>query len=153
MSTKDWILLLVPIFCNGIIVFLLQRAFERRQLIQNAKYKYVETMQKKVDDALEAFGNVVQSNGNDMIQIGHANTFVNNYCSVFYYYQQNHTVFRKLDKDMEELLKLHEQLQKEQHRVDEPNDEVIARKNMEALFRKIYELLQSMQNKCIQRKI
>ncbi len=153
MSTKDWILLLVPIFCNGIIVFLLQRAFERRQLIQNAKYKYVEIMQKKVDAALEAFENVVQSNGSDMLQIEYVNTFVNNYCSVFSYYQQNHTVFKKLDKDMGELFKLHEQLQKEQRRVNEPNDGVIARNNMEALFRKIYELLQSVQNKCIQRKL
>ena len=110
-------------------------------------------MQKKVDDALEVFGNVVQSAGSDMTQIVYTNSFIDKYCSIFYYYQQNQPVFKSLDKDMEKLFKLHEQLQNEQHRVNDSNDGVIARKNMETLFRKINELLQSVQNKCIQRKI
>lgn len=41
MSTKDWILLLVPILFNGVVVFLLQKIFERKQLSLTEKYKYV----------------------------------------------------------------------------------------------------------------
>ncbi len=32
MGTKDWILLLVPIFCNGVIIFILQKIFEKKRL-------------------------------------------------------------------------------------------------------------------------
>ena len=30
MSTKDWIVLLVPIICNGIIVFAFQKIFNKK---------------------------------------------------------------------------------------------------------------------------
>lgn len=45
MNTKDWILLIVPILCNGVVVFLLQKVFEKKQLTLGEKYKYVSVMQ------------------------------------------------------------------------------------------------------------
>lgn len=37
MNTKDWILLLIPILCNGVVVFVLQRIFEKRRLVLDRK--------------------------------------------------------------------------------------------------------------------
>lgn len=37
METKDWILLLIPILCNGVIIFSFQAAMSRRQKITDAQ--------------------------------------------------------------------------------------------------------------------
>lgn len=153
MSTKDWILLLVPILCNGLIVFLLQKTFERRQLVLTEKYKYVSVMQQKVDNALALFIKVTQTTGDDSVQISWLNQFISNYCEVYYYYQQNQTLFKTLKNHMDELSKTHEQIQSEQLRMENNRHSLEARHHMESLFRRIYELLQSIQSDCIQRKI
>lgn len=44
MELKDWILLLVPIFCNGIIIFILQKVFEKRQITRTIKFKYASLL-------------------------------------------------------------------------------------------------------------
>ncbi len=153
MSSKDWILLLVPILCNGVVVFLLQRAFEKKQLALTEKYKYVSIMQQKVDDSLALFTKVLQTSGEDLIQINWLNKFIASYCDVFYYYQQNKQLFKSLDNRMNKLIKTHEHIISIQSKGDNveniPSTEII----MESLFRETYELLQAIQNDCMQRKI
>lgn len=41
MNVKEWILLMVPIICNGLVEFVLQKIFEKRQWILSEKYKYL----------------------------------------------------------------------------------------------------------------
>lgn len=153
MSTKDWILLLVPILCNGIVVFLLQKAFEKRQLALTEKYKYVSIMQQKVDNSLSLFMKVLQTSDDDLVQINWLNQFIASYCDVFYYYQQNKLIFKSLDNHMNKLIKKHEQIKSIQSKGDNdkniPNTGIL----MESLFREIYELLQEIQNDCLQRKV
>lgn len=146
MEAKDWILLFVPILCNGIIVFAFQKAFEKRQMTLIEKYKYVSTLQQKVDDALAMFTKVLQSTGNDLEQIACVNNFIACYCDVFYYFQQNKTLLKSFEHDISKIVMIHEQLQ------SIPQDENYA-SNIEPLFRQIFELLQSIQNDCISRKI
>lgn len=55
MEAKDWILLFVPIICDGIIFFFIQKAFEKRQISVMEKYKYIAILQQKVDNALGFF--------------------------------------------------------------------------------------------------
>ena len=153
MSTKDWILLLVPILCNGVVVFLLQKTFERRQLALTEKYKYVLVMQQKVDNALALFIKTIQTSGNDSVQTSWLNQFISSYCEVYYYYQQNQTLFKSLKNHMDELIKTHEQIQSDQLRIKNNRHDLKACTHMESLFCKIYELLQSIQSDCIQRKI
>lgn len=96
MNTKDWILLLVPILCNGVAVYVLQKMFERKQLISAEKYRYVTVLQQKTDNALALFVQVLQASGNDSEQIIYLNLFTKSYCDVFNFYQQNQTVFKPL---------------------------------------------------------
>lgn len=153
MNTKDWILLLVPILCNGIVVFLLQKAFEKRQLALTEKYKYVSIMQQKVDNSLSLFMKVLQTSDDDLVQINWLNQFIDSYGDVFYYYQQNKLIFKSLDNHMNKLIKKHEQIKSIQSKDDNdkniPNTGIL----MESLFREIYELLQEIQNDCLQRKV
>lgn len=153
MSTKDWILLLVPVLLNGVVVFLLQRIFERKQLALNKKYEYVSVMQQKVDNALASFIKVIQTTGNDSVQISWLNQFISDYSEVHYYYQQNQVLFKHLKNHMDELIKAHEQLQKDQLKIGNTEHNLETKIHMESLYRRIYELLQSIQNDCIQLKI
>lgn len=56
MDKKDWILLLVPIFCNGIIIFTLEQLFEKRRLIKETKYNYIHELEQKLINTLGAWG-------------------------------------------------------------------------------------------------
>jgi hypothetical protein len=152
MSTKDWLLLIVPIVCNGVVLFVLQRLFEKRQLAIIEKYKYVSIMQQKVDNALSLFTKVLQNTGNDSEQIYSINQFVNSYCDVFYYYQQNMNLLKPLEKYMNELVKAHEQLEQIMKNNDGISNPEISFEIEESL-RKIFGLLQSIQSDCILRKV
>lgn len=153
MSTKDWILLIVPILCNGVVVFILQKTFERKQLAMSEKYKYVSVIQQKVDNALALFMKVLQTTGDDLVQVSWLNKFINGYCDVFYYYQQNKELLKSLQNYMDELISEHEQIKKDQLILDNTESGFEAKVHMEDRFLKIYELLQSIQNDCIQHKV
>lgn len=152
MTTKDWILLLVPILCNGVIVFIIQKIFEKRQLILNVKYRYLEILQQKVDNALSLFVKSLQAE-NDLTKIDFFNQFAHSYCDVYYYYQQNMKLFEHFKNFMDELMNAHNLLKKcQEGLIDNENDTEL---NMQAntLIYKIYDLLQSIQKECIQHKI
>ncbi|MCM1172847.1 MAG: hypothetical protein NC393_12085 [Clostridium sp.] len=153
MEKKDWILLLVPILCNGVIMFLLQKAFEKRQLVLNEKYKYVSLMLQKVDKALDLFVKTLQTTDDDLTQINRLNQFSASYCEVYYYYQQNQTLFKHLENSMTELIKTHEEIQKDLLAIQNNKHTPEVVRHMELLFYKIYDLLQSIQKDCIQRKV
>ena len=53
MTLKDWILLLVPILSNGIIVFALQKIFEKKRLVRDNKRVYITNFKEYVEKALE----------------------------------------------------------------------------------------------------
>lgn len=150
MTIKDWIFLIIPILFNGIIIFLLQKRFEKKQFLLAEKSKYISTMQQKVDIALESFIKVVQMTGNDSLQISLLNKFIESYTNIFYYYQQNITLFKYLEKQMDELVETHERIIKTQ---DDLNNKNNLETQLEPLFVKIYDLLQSIQNECINNKV
>ena len=60
METKDWILLLVPIFCNGVIIFILQKIFEKRQITRTIKLEYASFLRQKIDLCLELHAKATQ---------------------------------------------------------------------------------------------
>jgi len=152
MSTKDWILLITPILGNGIIVFLLQKQFEKRQLAMNEKYTYVSAMRNKIDKALETFVKMLQSAGNETLQIMLVNQYVQDYSDVFYYYQQNEGLMKPLKKYMDKMLEIHKDVQQKTSKSDEKQGDKNLR-DIESDFREIYELLQKMQSDCINYKI
>ncbi len=151
MNTKDWILLIVPILCNGVIIFILQKIFERKQLSISEKYRYVSVMLRKVDDALALFIKVVQTTGHD--QISWLYKFINSYSNVFYYYQQNQELLKSLKSYMDELANEDEKIKNNKDKLENTKIDFETKVCMESSFRKIYELLQSIQNDCINYKV
>lgn len=150
MSNKDWILLFVPILCNGIIVLVLQKIFEKRRLVLDGKYKYVSVLQHKVDNALELFVNVIQTVDDDAKQIDWLNQFTISYCDIYKYYQQNQILLKSLGIYMDEIMKIHTNVTRI---TDYADYNMETRLNMGKSFRRIYELLQDIQNDCINYKI
>ena len=61
MSTKDWIVLLVPIICNGIIVFAFQK-------ILSKKIERYNKRQDILDDILKQFWNKLQELNDTFVQ-------------------------------------------------------------------------------------
>ena len=61
MSTKDWIVLLVPIICNGIIVFAFQK-------ILSKKIERYNKRQDIRDDILKQFWNKLQELNDTFVQ-------------------------------------------------------------------------------------
>ncbi len=153
MSAKDWIILLVPILCNGVIIFILQKIFERKQLITSEKYEYVFIMLKKVDEALSLFIKATQSTGDDIVQNNYLNKFINSYCDIFYYYQQNQKLFKVLKDYMVEIVSEHEKLKKELDTLGNNEISPETKTRVGTGYYRIYELLQSIQNDCINYKV
>lgn len=149
MNTKDWILLIVPILFNGVIIFILQKIFERKQLAISEKYRYVSVMLRKVDDALALFMKMIQTTDDELVSW--LKKFINSYSNVFYYYQQNKELFKSLESYMDELANEHEKIIK--IKVETEKFDFETKASMDSIFRKIYELLQSIQNDCINHKV
>ncbi len=109
MQYKDWILLLVPILCNGIVIFILQKIFEKRQIVRTIKSEYMSNLRKKIDVSLELHANATRlANNTDSNQTEINDTiskYVESCLDVYYYYIQNKPLLKKLDNKMEELAK------------------------------------------------
>lgn len=107
METKDWILLLLPIFCNGIIIFILQKIFERRQFIKNIKYEYASILRQKIDLSLELHAKATRLNNE--VNVNQSDNqiiipqYVNSVLDVYYYYIQNKVIFKKFNNNMENI--------------------------------------------------
>ena len=99
MGTKDWILLLVPIFCNGVIIFILQKIFEKKQITRTIKFEYASLLRQKIDLSLELHAKATRlanegNNENDNIINETIRQYVNSVLDVYYYYVQNKIVFK-----------------------------------------------------------
>ena len=111
MELKDWILLLVPIFCNGIIIFILQKIFEKRQITRTIKFEYASLLRQKIDLALELHAKAIRlsnedNEDNDTIVKETIQQYVNSTLDVYYYYIQNKIVFESFESNMEHIAAL-----------------------------------------------
>lgn len=115
MEAKDWIQLLVPIFCNGVILFILQKIFERnfekRQISRTIKLEYTSQLRQKVDYSLELHAKAVRfanegSNANQNILMATLQEYVDASLDVYYYYIQNKEFFGSFEKHMDRIAEL-----------------------------------------------
>lgn len=111
MELKDWILLLVPIFCNGIIIFILQKIFEKRQITRTIKFEYASLLRQKIDLSLELHAKATRlsnedNEDNDTIVNETIQQYVNSTLDVYYYYIQNMIVFESFESHMEHIAAL-----------------------------------------------
>lgn len=148
MNTKDWILLLVPIFCNGLIIFILQRVFEKRQLTKSIKYEYASKLRNNIDMTLELHAKTTRllNEGNEKNNktINYTvQQYVNSALDVYYFYIQNKVVFKSFDTNMEHLSNLILRLTKIS------NQEVVNLEEFSEVFNKIRDELMILKRKCI----
>lgn len=111
MEAKDWILLIVPIFCNGVIIFILQKIFEKKQITKNIKYEYASLMRRKIDLSLELHAEATRlaNEGNEengTIINETIKKYFDSTLDVYYYYVQNKIVFEHFSDRMEHIASL-----------------------------------------------
>lgn len=148
MELKDWILLLVPIFCNGIIIFILQKIFEKRQITRTIKFEYASLLRQKIDLSLELHAKATRlSNENNEENATMVNEtiqqYVNSALDVYYYYVQNKIVFEYFDSHMEHIAALIMELTKCSHQKE------INLMEFCAIFNKIRDELMVLKKECI----
>lgn len=111
MTSKDWVLLFVPLISNllldGVLLFGLNKFFEKRQRINAIAIEYATILRQKIDVALMDHANATrlanEKNDENDSMIGPALTnFVNHSLDVYYYFVQNKDVLKKLEKTMQE---------------------------------------------------
>lgn len=105
MVTKDWILL-VPIFRNRVIVFILQKIFEKRQITRTIKFEYTSILRQKIDFSLKLQAKTARlanegNNKNETMINENIQQYVNSTLDVYYYYVQKKVVFKSFDSHME----------------------------------------------------
>lgn len=93
---------------------------------------------------------VLQTTGDDLKQIDWMNQFISSYCDVIYYYQQNQVLLKSLKVYMDEIIKKHDNIKNIK---DNAGNSIETRIQIESCFRRIYELLQRIQNDCICYKV
>lgn len=108
MEVKDWILLLVPILGNGIIIFILQKIFEKRQMTKTIKLEYASLLRQKIDLSLELHAKATrlaneENDENGTIINETIEEYVNSILDIYYYYVPNKFVFEAFDKRMEKI--------------------------------------------------
>jgi len=148
MELKDWVLLLVPIISDGIIIFILQKIFEKRQITRTIKFEYASILRQKVDLSLELHAKAIrlcnegnEENGtivNETIQ-----QYVNSTLDVYYYYVQNKIVFEALNSNMEHIATLVMELTKYGHQKE------INLAEVSMIFNKIRDELMVLKKECI----
>ena len=148
MELKDWVLLLVPIFSDGIIIFILQKIFEKRQITRTIKFEYASILRQKVDLSLELHAKAIrlcnegnEENGtivNETIQ-----QYVNSTLDVYYYYVQNKIVFEALNSNMEHIAILVMELTKYSHQKE------INLVEVNKIFNKIRDERMVLKKECI----
>ena len=148
MESKDWILLLVPIFCNGIIIFILQKIFEKRQITRTIKSEYASILRQKIDLslALHAKATRLSNEGNEengTIVNETIQQYVNGTLDVYYYYVQNKIVFEAFDNHMEHIAALVMELTKCSHQKE------INLMEFSIIFNKIRDELMILKKECI----
>lgn len=147
MELKDWILLIVPILFNGIIVFALQKVFEKRQIVRNTKFEYISILRQKIDTALEFHAratrlaneskNIINEMMNDILQ-----QYISSVLDVYYYYIQNKAIFKSLELSMEKIASLINEL----NRISQQANNGI---EASSIFNNIRDELMLLKNICI----
>ncbi len=121
MQTKDWIVLLVPILCDGIIIFILQKISEKKQISKTIKYGYANILRQKVDTALDAYSKLLQltnyGESDEIILKKAIQYYIDKVMDAHYYYEQNEQIFmsfrKNIDKIIITILKINDLLHKE----------------------------------------
>lgn len=112
MTTKDWILLFVPLIANllfdGVLIFILNKIFENKQRIHSIKIEYAASLRQKIDTALMLHAQATrlanEGNPNNDVEIDKClRDFVSACLDTYYYYVQNKSILQKLDSLMEKL--------------------------------------------------
>ena len=150
MTLKDWILLIIPICFNGVVVFVLQRAFEKRQFERTVKYEYILTLRKRIDTSLELHAKATRLSNqgtpdNDTIINKIIQEYVDSCLDVYYFYIQNKILLKSFDNHMENLATLVKKLVDTSHHLEADSDNV----NFSTIFNNIRDELMLMKEKCI----
>lgn len=148
MQYKDWIMLLVPVFCNGIINYILQNIFEKKQSVRTIKFEYISNLRNMIDTSLGFHAKATRlANNPDSDGVEISNTlakYVDSCLDVYYYYIQNKPFLNHLDDKMEKLAKSIEQLAKCSHETNLNYDLV------NSLYNGIRDILLKSKKDCVE---
>jgi hypothetical protein len=156
MQTKDWILLLVPILCNGFIVFFVQWLFDKKKekdkAVRDNKMYYYDTLRMKIDDALSLHSDLCEisnkKNSNVVELMNTINQFYNSTQLVYKYYRPNYEVFDTFKEEADSLSNKIFELNRELIKTPtELNFGMVSR-----LLNETREVLVKMKEKCIDLK-
>lgn len=111
MELKDWVTLLIPIFCNGVVVFFLQKLFEKKQAKNLIKHEYYSELRHRIDIGLEFHAKATRlaneaNPDNDAIITLTIQNFFDSCLDIYYYYVQNIVVFSSVKKECDKLSSL-----------------------------------------------
>lgn len=150
MTLKDWILLIVPICFNGIVVFVLQRIFEKRQFERTVKYEYILILRNKIDASLELHAKTTRLSNqgtpdNDAMINMTIREYVDSCLDVYYFYIQNKIIFESFEPSMENLATMIKKLVDSSHHLESDFDNI----TFSMIFNNIRDELMIMKKKCI----
>lgn len=141
MEVKDWILLFVPILCNGLLIFILQKIFEKKQITRSIKNEYLSVLRLKIDKALETYATAIRLSNEKNLDIEIVNLYISNAQDVYYYYIQNKNIFKFLCDNMDYIAKLLGELSHD--------DPIKYNRNLN----EVYDSLLKLKEQCIKLKI
>lgn len=141
MEVKDWILLFVPILCNGLLIFILQKIFEKKQIIKNIKNEYLSILRFKIDKTLETYTVAIRSLYEKNFDIETVEIYISNVKDVYYYYIQNKNIFKPLSGNITHIEKL---LNESSH-----DDPIKYKHNLNEIF----DFLLKLKEQCIKLKV
>lgn len=148
MEVKDWILLLVPILCNGLVLFVLQKISEKRQITRGIKTEYLSLFRRKIDLSLDLHTKATRlvndgKTGNDGEVLKTIQRYIDSTLDVYYYYVQNKILFESFTAPMEQISKLVSNL------IRQNGQKVINPVELSSVLNEIRDELMSLKNECI----
>lgn len=138
MEVKDWLLLFVPVLCNGLLIFVLQKNFEKKQIAKNIKNEYLSVLRINIDKSLETYAMATRLSNEKNLDIEIVKLFISNVQDVYYYYFQNKNIFEPLDDNVAHIAEL---LGKLSH--DDPI-------KYSCILKEVYDSLLKLKGQCIE---
>ncbi|MCL2873840.1 MAG: hypothetical protein FWE29_02800 [Defluviitaleaceae bacterium] len=110
MIPRDWIFLLIPIFLNGVLIFALQKRFEKRQFSNAIKHNHILELLRRIDEALSVMYDIRIYSHNRTEDPSYVDNFVekintlhNKNIDIYFWMEQNENTFRFVKKETADL--------------------------------------------------
>lgn len=149
IDSMNWFQFTVQIAVDGLVLFFLQKHYEKRQQVRKSKQPYITALENLINDAMSAFTRALQNSDNERKLTECLHQFDEKISILYYHYSQNKHLFKSISEKMARLNALNStSLEMEKY-----NDRKRHSDKYLDCYNEMNEILQEIHAKCVNLKL